>query len=714
MKTYPHDSLDTIADAAASRLEKLGVKLTMGGEPSYVPVNPEGSEWNVGALGPTKLHYAYALASALLKKTLPNAFVMYSPGKQYPGEPNPRWALHMIWNRDGSRICPDTDADAASAKAKTKEPAGKKPASSAARTRRSLAGFRSAILKRLGLRNGWLRANDPHQPRSGVWVLPLDHDGTQWRTDQWLIAGQKEITLLGAEGPAGLRLPLSSLPPDATRRALVLESKADGVHLFLPPLLQEPFLELLKTLDAALRAEEIGPHFLSGYAPGDDANLWSKLSLTPDPGVIEINLPPCASAKEYGWWLAQLEECAEAAGLRSFKYTMPEEALGTGGGNHILLGGPSLDENPFFVHPQWVTSILRYWQHHPSLSYLFTGCYVGASSQAPRPDESSREHYDLEMAYRYLETLEPHRDHRYIISETLRHLHIDTSGNTHRSEISFDKFWNVAWAGGCRGLIEFRAVETLPRAEWMAAVGTLWAALAAYLFERKFTQPLLDHGDRLHDAFFLPTPLWLDFELILRDLRRGGYRFDQAIFRQIWDWRCPQMLAFTRGRARLTVRKALEGWPLLCETPLEGGNTSRFVDTSIDRLEFSVNEAFAKAHRVFVQGRELPFEKFPDGSLGAGLRYRRTSLYPSLHPGIAPHMPLFVTITDRNRRQLQTYSLGENRRLFEQYDGRGNEGNNSASDGNSGSNHNSAAVTLNENSCRKLHDELLTYDLRLA
>ena len=370
----------------------------------------------------------------------------------------------------------------------------------------------------------------------------------------------------------------------------------------------------------------------------------------------------------------------------------PDYSIGTGGGNHLLFGGPSLKENPFFTHPQWITSILRYWQHHPSLAYLFTGDYVGPSSQAPRPDESSRELYDLEMAYQFLEKLPPGKDQRYLLSETLRHLHTDGSGNTHRSEISFDKFWNTAFDGGCRGLIEFRAIETLPKAEWMSAVAVLWQALAAFLYETKFTRPLIEHGSRLHDHYFLPALLWSDFAGVLRDLRKAGFDFDDTIFRDIWQWRFPVMLAFESGGAQLSLRKACEGWPLLCETPLEGGTTSRFVDTSIERLEFTANKAFTSAHRIFVQGRELKLEPLPDGSIGIGLRYRRSALYPSLHPGITPHIPLFVTITRGGERH--DYKLEQSRRTFEPCDRK-------------------EAPPIANQPCKKLRPDLLTCDLRL-
>jgi uncharacterized protein (DUF2126 family) len=431
-----------------------------------------------------------------------------------------------------------------------------------------------------------------------------------------------------------------------------------------------------------------------GYIPEDSEKRWTKISLTPDPGVLEINLPPCATVQEYAWWLETLHGCAEHAGLRSFKVT-PSCELGTGGGNHLLFGGPSLEENAFFRNPRWVTAILRYWQQHPSLSYLFTGCYVGPASQAPRPDESARDHYDLEMAYRHLESLEPGQDHRYMISETLRHLHIDLSGNTHRSEISFDKFWNLEWETGCRGLIEFRAIETLPHPDWMASIALLWTCLIARLYEPRRVHPLLVHGIRLHDYYFLPSGLWNDFELVLRDLKRDGFRLNPDSYRKIWNWRCPQNLGFEHEGAKLTIRKALEGWPLLCETPMEGGSTSRFVDTSMERLEVLGNALFKDKYDVHAQGRELPLAEFGPDAWLAGLRYRATALHPSLHPGLPPHLPLHITIVERKTgKPFAAYKLGSGARVFAECGNR--------------------EIKLSRRPCRKLREQSLTFDLRLA
>ncbi|MGB8353499.1 MAG: transglutaminase family protein [Chthoniobacteraceae bacterium] len=665
------NSLDKIGKLVTSKLRKGGVQLTMGGEPTYVPNDPVGAEWSVTAVGPTKLNYAYSLADALIKNALPGAVSFFSPGKSYPGEVNPRWTVHLLWNRDGSPLV------------KTKTRVTDKPV--------ELQVLKSKLLKDLKVKDHWIRAIDPLEPKRAIPVLPLDHDGKKWTSVSWRETFGKSLTLLATEGPAGLRLPLGSLPPEMSRRALSLESKPDGLHIFLPPLLQKPFIQLLDYLAKNLRAAGVGRFIFEGYIPPDEAGLWSKVSITADPGVLEINLPPCFAWKEYDWWLSTLEKNTAVAGLRSYKQFSPEETVGTGGGNHLLFGGPSLEENPLFKNPRWITSMLRYWQHHPSLAYLFTGHYVGPSSQAPRPDESSRELYDLEMAYQFLEKLEP-GDNRYLISETLRHLHTDGGGNTHRSETSFDKFWNVSWEGGCRGLIEFRAIESMPKAEWMSAVALLWQALAAFLLEKHFTKPLVEHGARLHDHYFLPTLLWEDFAIILDDLKKGGFDFDPEIFQEIWRWRFPQMLSFGEAKAHLSVRKAHEGWPLLCETPLEGGSTSRFVDTSIERLEFMADKPFATTHRVFVQGRELKLEKFPNGDAGAGLRYRRTALHPSLHPGIKPHTPLFVTILGGNKSH--TYKLEENRRIFEPVES-------------------DPHFSLKAQPCKKLRPGLLTCDLRL-
>ena len=653
--------LQGLADTIGERLRSRGVKLTLGGEPTYVPEKPEGAEWIVAAVGPTKLRYAYELAGRLVADFMPGAVTIFSPGKRYPGEVNPRWVVNLLANRDGSPIAPPPVL-------------GQKATPPA----KVLEALRGALSKSLRLPpENWLDARDPVDASRRVAVLPLDHDGKRWKSERWpLPHRRKTLELIAAEGPAGLRLPLNLLPPEAMRRALTLEAHADGLHLFLPPLLQAPCRKLLALLAKLLAAQKAGPYFFEGYLPMDEAGCWTRVGLTADPGVLEINIPACETWHDYHRWLVTLERACADCGLRSWKELEAGRPGGTGGGNHLLFGGPTLDENPFFLRPAWVASLIRYFQAHPCLAYLFTGQYVGASSQAPRPDESARDLYDLDLAYQYLAGL-PEGDHRYILGETLRHLHTDISGNTHRSEISFDKFWDLNGPpSAASGLIEFRAIESLPEAASMSLIALLWQAIAAHTLIQPTPGPLAAHGSRLHDQYFLPSPLWADLGLILRDLRADGFDFPLEGFREIWRWRFPQMLAADLGDgAALEVRRACEGWPLLSETPSEGGSTSRFVDTSIERLEFTASPAFGESRRLFVNGREIRLLPMPGaGGLhgaegkawqGCGLRYRRTALFPSLHPGILPQLPLEVVVTGKNgRKGLAAYRLAAEDREF--------------------------------------------------
>jgi uncharacterized protein (DUF2126 family)/transglutaminase-like putative cysteine protease len=607
--------LTKIAKHVEKTLESEHVTLTMGGEPTFIPAEPEGPEWNFAAVGPTKLGYAHAFAHKVADTVSPGSMILYSPGKLYPGEINPRWALHMLHPESQERFgVPENN--------KERAPDSK-----------TLKLMRDQLIQELGLEDRWLRVADVRAPRTQVWVLPLDFREGKWTTERWNL---RRAELLATEGPSGLRLPLNLLPERAIRRALVFETGEKGVIIFLPPLLTEQWEQLVRVIIAVI-GDRCAIEW-QGYVPVDLPAGWTRLGFTADPGVLEVNLPPCKEWLQFQHWLLTLEELAGTVGLRSFR-TTPFPA-GTGGGSHLLFGGASIEENPFFTRPGWLASILRYWQHHPSLSYLFTGCYVGISSQAPRPDESGNALLDLELAYRQLENL-PAGDVRQQINELLRHLHTDVSGNAHRSETSFDKFWSPP--NGYYGLIEFRAVESLPSADWTGAVALLWRALLTYLLKQPFRQTLKDFGFDLHDKYFLPTPLWADFTDVLSDLVQFGFGFDPAIFREIWEWRFPAML----DQDDLTIRKALEGWPLLAETPTVGGNTSRFVDTSIERIELAAAGSFHQQYAVFVNGRELPFRFLSSKESIAGLRYRKSALYPSLHPQIGIHLPLSIVLVER-------------------------------------------------------------------
>jgi len=459
--------------------------------------------------------------------------------------------------------------------------------------------------------------------------------------------GLRELS--GAPGPAGLRLPLQHFPPGELRQVLTLERDASGWALFLPPLERQP-LELLLQRIAARCEGWIQPE-LSGVLPWDAYEHWQVLGLTADPGVLEVNLPICHGWADYDRWLEQLQAVGALVGLRSWKATAKGRQASTGGGNHLLWGGPDLTRHPFFSRPGWLAAILRYWQQHPALAYLFCGNSVGPASQSPRPDEALGDIFDLELAYRALEQADGQAsadawgDHRSLIGETLRHLHADRSGNNHRSEISVDKLWNPGVPAGCLGLIEFRAVESMPHASWMGAVALLWSALAAMLLDpARRPLALRAWGRDLHERALLPTALAADLQAVLAELEQAGLPLDPAPFEAIWNWRFPQLLHWKQGEATLELRDALEPWPLICDVPREGGFTSRFVDASLRRIELIASPELQARYSLWLNGRPLPW---PEGALA--VRYRQHRLYPCLHAGIAPHLPLQLELRPRHR-----------------------------------------------------------------
>jgi uncharacterized protein (DUF2126 family) len=669
--------MEPVARAAEARLAAAGLRLTLGGEPTYVPLQPDGPEWSICADGPTKLPLARRLARELQLQVWPTSTLIYCPGKRYEGEVNPRWALRLITGHDGRPLVHWPE-----------------PCQPGLQGHQLVADQALAWLDRLGERLGVplhpVPLREPLAPDQRIWAAPLSaedpdpNDPTaeiRWLSAEWpLEESLRELS--GAPGPAGLRLPLQHFPEDVPRQVLTLDVDAEGWEIFLPPLFRQPMEALLQAIADSL--EGLAAPRLSGMLPTDCDGQWQVLGITADPGVLEINLPICHSWAEYDGWLRQLEITGQRVGLRSWKATADGGQEGTGGGNHLLWGGPRLEENPFFDRPAWLVGILRYWQHHPVLAYLFSGSGVGPSSQAPRPDEAAGAIFDLELAYRAIEAAEgqpssePFGDHRGLIGETLRHLHADRSGNNHRSEISFDKFWNPGAPAGCLGLIEFRAMESLPRVEWSSAIALLWTALAAHLLDpRHRPDALRDWGSTLHDRMLLPSQLWADLEQVLAALAADGLALDPAPYREIWEWRFPPLLTWQQPPLanpapaaahgtdaeelpRLELRPALEAWPLICDFPREGGFTSRFIDASLRRFEVITNPSFRRRCQLLINGRPLALShtgalEAPQASASTSsqeqldpsllaVRFRHHRLYPCLHPAIDPHLPLTLVL----------------------------------------------------------------------
>ena len=602
---------------ARARFQRAGMALTLGGEPTYVPLEPEGAEWSVAADGPSKLPLAQALARQLQSAVLPHSLNFYCPGKHYPGETNPRWALRLISGKDRSALVPWPQPGALDADPQA---------------------LLQAIGQRLGVQLQPVKLIDPLNNKRQVWAAPLAQTDQGWSTSPWPLS-ESQRRLVASEGPPGLRLPLQHLPADVPRQLLTLDWLSDSWGLFLPPLAQPGFESLLAAIAAVLEAGQLAAPQLSGVVPADLENRWTVLGITADPGVLEINLPVCESWQVYANWLLDLEVATAAVGLRSWKLSGDGKQLGTGGGNHLLWGGPTLASNPLFQQPGWLVAVLRTWQHHPCLSYLFSANPVGVASQAPRADAVAGDLLELELALSSLEGLAA-GDQRQLIGETLRHLLVDRSGNPHRSEISVDKFWNPGSPGGCQGLIEFRALESLPETPWMAAVALLWSCIGAWLLNPEHRpRKLKHHGHALHDRMLLPSVLWNDLEGLLRQLAEAGLRLDPNLYRQIWNWRCPLLLSWKLGDSGLEVRQALEPWPLLADVPQLGAITSRFVDTSLLRLELLSSGNFCEQYRLRINGRLLQLHQGV-----AGLRYCQSRLYPCLHPAMPSHLPLQLSI----------------------------------------------------------------------
>ncbi|MFN9659884.1 MAG: transglutaminase family protein [Cyanobacteriota bacterium] len=643
--------METLAKTVHERLSAEGIHLTLGGEPTLVPVNPEGSEWSITADGPSKLPIARRLAEVFQRKVWPGSTLLYCPGKLYAGEVNPRWALRLLVRADGSPLVRGGDT----------RPQEAWPVPLRAE---HAPAWLERLGRRLGVRLRPLALRDPVDEGRFVWAAPLTAaditplegrvEDWCWQAGAWELA--EELCLLsGAPGPAGLRLPLAHFPDDLPRQVLTLEVDAEGWELFLPPLLRAPLEALLQAVADSLVEQGLSQPRLSGMLPSDVDDHWQVLGMTADPGVLEINLPVCNGWTEYALWLQRIETAAEEVDLRTWKQADHGGQEGTGGGNHLLWGGASLAANPFLPRPAWLAGMLSYWHHPPSLSYLFSGSSVGPASQAPRPDEACGAIFDLELAYRQLEqaeehpSLEPWGDHRALIGETLRHLHADRSGNNHRSEISFDKFWNPGTPAGCLGLIEFRALESLPRLEWTQAIALLWSCLAIHLLSPAHRpRRLRPWGDSLHDRCLLPSQLWADLRTVLADLAAAGLALEERPFQELWDWRFPPLLVWQGESSgsgeppRLELRPALEPWPLICDFPREGGFTSRFVDGSLRRFEVTANRAFREHCWLTLQGRRLALD--PDPASLLAVRHRFQRLYPCLHPGIAPDWPLRLLV----------------------------------------------------------------------
>ena len=482
------------------------------------------------------------------------------------------------------------------------------------------------------------------------------------------------MLLFPGESPAGLRLPLARLDEKNLRRALSVEVRHGTLTIFIPPLLPASYLALLTAIETTLAALKLRDITLAGYAPPPDPAL-PTIGLASDPGVLEINVSPCDRWADYDTQLGQLYAAAHAVGLSARKLQFNGREVGTGGGAHLVFGGPSGLLSPFFAFPALLPSIIRYWQHHPALSYAFTGAYMGPSSQAPRIDESTFEAlYELEIACAGAENL-GHPQNLALFDLLFRDLLMDRSGNTHRAEISVDKLWNPFAPNGRLGLVEFRAFESHPDRAVQSVTALFVRAILARLCVAPFRAPFIRWAGELHDRFFLPAFVWEDLVAICDDLKAHGIAFDPEWLRAPWEFRFPKLGEFPLKfqppadpaaakekkpqpeSFRIEFRQALEAWPLLGESP-NAGTVARTVDSSVDRIEARISDSrYLEGGLLLVNGLPCEFRSTADAgqpaagsakaAVACGIRYRAFYFTPSLQPHVPVHAPLLLEWVDR-------------------------------------------------------------------
>ncbi|QQP93167.1 transglutaminase family protein (plasmid) [Skermanella sp. TT6] len=431
------------------------------------------------------------------------------------------------------------------------------------------------------------------------------------------------------------------------RTALCSEARQGRLYVFMPPMnLLEDYLDLLSLVEATA-IELRMPVIIEGYPPPRDPRL-DNLAVTPDPGVIKVDVHSSHSWDELVRTTNDLYEDARRCGLDTEKFTTEGRHVGTGGGNHLLIGGWTPADSPFLRRPDLLRSLITYWQNHPALSYLFSGQFIGPASQAPRIDEARHDTlYELEIAFGQLEAATQDEScPPWLIDRVLRHLLTDMQGNTHRAEFAINKLYSPDTADGRLGLVEFRGFEMPPSAQMSLTEQLLVRAMIARFWRRPYRSRLRRWGTELHDRFMLPYFVWQDLIDVLTDMRNEGYPIPDQWFTPHFDFRFPVHGEVSIRGITLELRHALEPWHALGEEP-GGGGTVRFIDSSIERLQVRVTGMIGQRHTVVCNGQRIPLNPTGvEGEYVAGVRYRSWQPPSSLHPTIPVHSPLVFDLLD--------------------------------------------------------------------
>ncbi len=722
--------ITALGRAIDRELAEGDVRLTMGGEPTFVSIDDmDGEEWNTAALGPTKQRLAGDLLRRLHEKFATGGLLHFGQGKWYPGESMPRWAFACYWRADGVPLWHDPSCIA-------------NPDQDYGFGAEHAWHFAEALAKRLALDPEYLVAayEDPlaylHKERQlpvnvdprdnklddpeererlrkvferGLgqpvgFVLPVQRgigkNGPEWQSGLWMLRA-RHLFLLPGDSPVGLRLPLQSLPWEPVhsrqqvwtldpmapatplpvlqrqlhaeafnaralelrrraweaapaeapefqptiRTALAIEPRDGRLHVFLPPLNSAgDFVDLAAAIEDTSKALGM-PVLIEGYPPPPDARL-RNIKITPDPGVIEVNIHPSANWDELVEKTTTLYEQARLSRLGTEKFMLDGRHTGTGGGNHLVLGGPTAPDSPFLRRPDLLKSMAGYWLNHPSLSYLFSGVFIGPTSQAPRLDETRADSvYEFEIAFNQLSGANGNCP-PWLVDRLFRNLFVDVTGNTHRAEFCIDKLYSPDSASGRLGLLELRAFEMPPHARMSLAQQLLVRALIAWFWRKPFEERPIRWNTRLHDLFLLPHYVEQDFKCVIADLRRAGYPLEAGWFAPHLEFRFPVYGRVCYEGIEIELRQAIEPWYVLGEEPGQAG-TTRYVDSSVERLQVLVRGLIPERYAVTCNNRRLPLQSSgTQGEMVCGVRYRAWQPPRCLHPTIPVHTPLIFDLVD--------------------------------------------------------------------
>ncbi len=727
--------IEKLGDAVDQVLTNHDVRLTMGGEPTFVSSEDRsGAEWHTTANGTTKRALADTLIRRLRERFAPGGLLHYGQGKWYPGESLPRWAFALYWRTDGVPLWKSAERIAAEHK-------------DHAPTLASAKALTEAIAQRLGLEESYvipafedfwhhlaqerqLAANvDPRDSKledpelrarlarvfeRGLshavgYVLPVEKGLQHWISEHWTTRSG-HLFLLPGDSAIGFRLPLNSLPfvpaqartfvppPDpfaplppleppeksgqnytggarnggappvqgpfrpinraiaelvgepVVRTALTVEPRDGRLCIFMPPTpAATDYFALLTIVEECAEQLGVAVH-IEGYPPPFDPRI-NVIKVTPDPGVIEVNIHPAKNWREQVEITKALYEEAAACKLSTEKFLLDGRHTGTGGGNHIVVGAQTPADSPFLRRPDMLKSIIAYWQNHPSLSYLFSGLFIGPTSQAPRLDEARHDSlYELEIAFDEIPSRAAANIPPWLVDRVFRNLLADSTGNTHRTEICIDKLYSPDGPTGRLGLVEFRGFEMPPHAEMSLAQSLLLRALIARFWREPYQSRLVRWGTALNDRFMLPHFVWADLKDIVADMNAHGFAFDAEWFRPHWEFRFPLVGSVQYEDITLQLRTALEPWNVLAEEGTPAG-TVRFVDSSVERLEVSLRGLTPGRHKLLVNGRPVPLHDAAQGEAVGGVRFKAWQPPHGLHPTIPAQAPLVIEIWDGWRKR---------------------------------------------------------------